>query len=212
MPGTLHPLLATPAPLPESDYSIAMGKPADLLRRRPDIVEAETEVARCAALLGVARKDFLPTLSLSGSIGTSAHNIKDLFTGDSFNYEIAPTLSWTIFDGLARNYKTAEARLQMESAIDSYNLAVLTAVQEVDTYTNQYAASLKTVDLDREVVDQCKRALDLSIDLYKQGLNPFSDVADAQMSYLANVNDLLTAKAKALTTAVSIYEALGGGY
>ncbi len=100
----------------------------------------------------------------------------------------------------------------MESAIDSYNLAVLTAVQEVDTYTNQYAASLKTVDLDREVVDQCKRALDLSIDLYKQGLNPFSDVADAQMSYLANVNDLLTAKAKALTTAVSIYEALGGGY
>lgn len=212
MPERIRPLLVEPGELPHNDYGLAMGVPADLLRRRPDIIEAEAQVAANAALLGVAKKDFLPTLSLSGSVGTSAHNIGDLFSKESFTYEIAPTLSWTIFDGLARNYKTAEAKLQMESAIDSYNLAVLTAVQEVDTYIAQYISSLQTVDLEKEVVDQCKKSLDLSIDLYKQGLNPFSDVADAQMSYLANMNSLLTARAKTLSTAVSVYEALGGGY
>ncbi len=212
MPGKLHPLLETPAPLPDCNVSPALGVPADLLRRRPDIMEAEAEVAQYAAQLGVAKKDFLPTLSIAGSIGTSARNAGDLFSNRSLTYEIAPTLSWTIFDGLARNYKTAEARLQMESAIDNYNLAVLTAVQEVETYTSKYIASLKTVALDGEVVAQCKKSLDLSIDLYKQGLTPFSDVADAQMNYLSNMNNLLTAKAKALTNIISVYEALGGGF
>ena len=73
-------------------------------------------------------------------------------------------------------------------------------------------AQLKTVGLENEVVVQCKKSLDLSIDLYKQGINPFSDVADAQMNYLANMNNLLTAKAKALTSLISVYEALGGGF
>lgn len=212
MPQQLRPWLSTPAELPESGFGPAFGVPADLLRRRPDIVEAEAEVAQYAAQLGVAKKDFLPTLSISGSIGTSARNAGDLFTKESLTYEIAPTLSWTIFDGLARNYRTAEAKLQMESAIDNYNLAVLTAVQEVETYTSQYVAQLKTVGLENEVVVQCKKSLDLSIDLYKQGINPFSDVADAQMNYLANMNNLLTAKAKALSSLISVYQALGGGF
>lgn len=212
MPNRLHPLLDTTGDLPHLDDLLAVGVPADLLRRRPDIVEAEAEVAQYAAQLGVAKKDFLPTLTISGSIGTSAMNIGDLFSKESLTYSVSPGLSWTIFDGLARNYRTAEAKLQMESAIDNYNLTVLTAVQEVDNYTSQYVTSLQTVDLEQVVVDQCKKSLDLSIDLYKQGLNPFSDVADAQMSYLANMNNLLTARAKTLSTAISIYEALGGGF
>lgn len=212
MPGALNNMLDRPRELPEVNYSIATGVPADLLRRRPDIVEAEAEVAQYAALLGVAKKDFLPTLSLSGSVGTSADKLGNLFSKSSLEYEIAPTLSWTIFDGLARNYKTAEARLQMENAIDNYNLTVLTAVQEVDTYLSQLNAAIKTIGLDHEVVNQCKKAVELSLDLYKQGLNPFSDVADSQMSYLENVNNLLTARTQALTTLISIYEALGGGF
>lgn len=205
-------LLAVPADLPTLDYSIAMGVPADLLRRRPDIVAAEAEVAEYAALLGVAKKDFLPSLTINGSIGTSAHNAGDLFSSPSLTYEIAPTLSWTIFDGLARNAQTAEARLQLENAIDNYNLTVLTALQEVDTYTSQLTTTLHAIELDSDVVDECENALTLSVDLYKQGLTDFSNVADAEMSYLTYVNELLSAKAQALATAVSIYEALGGGY
>lgn len=190
----------------------ATGVPADLLRRRPDIAEAEHTVAAYAAALGVAKKDFLPTLSLSGSVGTTAHSADDLFSGRSITYSIAPTLSWTLFDGMARSAAAESARQQMLSAIDSYNSTVLTAVQEADnaivTYNNarQYIATIE------QVVEQAQKSFDLSIDLYKQGLTAFINVTNAQIGYLQYSNELAAARGQALAAAVNLYEALGGGW
>lgn len=200
------------SPMPDYRQTVAAGVPSDLLRRRPDIVEAEFQLAQYAANVGVAKKDFLPVLSLAGSIGTSAHEIGGMFGEHSFTYSVAPQLSWTIFDGLARNYRTAEAKLQLEAAIDDYNLTVLNAVKEVDNALIEYNATLEAIELQSKVVDESKKSLDLSVDLYKSGLTAFSNVVDGQMNWLESQNTLVQLQGKALSTLVSIYQALGGGW
>ncbi len=211
-PEDIYDWLSVPAQIPKVEYGANLGVPADLLRRRPDIVQAEYQLAEYAAQVGMAKKDFLPTLSLSGSIGTQAHNAKNLFGDHSMYWEVNPTLSWTLFDGLARNYKTAEAKAALEAAVDSYNYTVMNAVIEVSNATTTFKSTMETINLTEEVIEQSKQSLDLSIELYKKGLSPFSNVVDAQISYLTNQDSKITAQGKALTAVVNLYEALGGGW
>ena len=211
-PEELYPKLDVAAPLPDYNQIVPVGIPAELLRRRPDIVQAEYELAGYAAALGIAKKEFLPTLSISGSIGTSAHRPGSLFKSESLTYSIAPTLSWTIFDGMARKYNAAIARQQMEIGIDNYNLAVMTAVQEVDDAISAYVSTLKNIDVLEEVITHSDKSLELSLDLYKRGLNPFNDVVTAQLNVLENQNSIIVSKGNALAALVNLYEALGGGW
>lgn len=211
-PGALTPLLSKPQDMPPYRQTLAVGVPADLLRRRPDIVEAEMQLAEYAAMVGVAKKDFLPTLSLTGSIGTSAHNADHLFGSHSMSYSIAPQLSWTIFDGLARNYRTAEAKLQLEAAMDEYNLTVMNAVGEVDNALIGYYSTLNSIDLQQKVVEQSEKSMNLAFDLYKEGLSSFTDVMNGQISWLSNQNTLVQLQGQALTSLIEIYQSLGGGW
>ena len=211
-PDDIYSWLSAPAPMPAVVYGAHLGVPADLLRRRPDIVQSEYQLAQYAAQVGIARKDFLPTLSISGSIGTQAHNAKNLFGDHSMYWEVAPTLSWTLFDGLARNYRTAEAKAQLEGAIDSYNYTVMNAVIEVYNATTTFKSTMKTIELTDEVIKQSKESLDLAIERYKKGLSPFNNVVDAQISYLTNQDSRISAQGKALIAVVNLYEALGGGW
>lgn len=199
-------------PLPDYHQIVSIGMPVELLRRRPDIVEAEYALAADAAALGIAKKDFLPTLSLQGRIGTQAHEIGDMFTKESFGYSIAPTLSWTIFDGLSRKAAVASAKEQMLASIDNYNLTVLTAVQEVGSAMEAYTNDLRYIDYLNKVVDSARESLTLSVDLYKQGLSPFINVSDAQIALLQYSNQLVSARGQALADLVTLYQALGGGW
>lgn len=169
------------------------------MRRRPDIVEAEFQLAQYAAQLGIAKKDFLPTLSLNASIGTASHDAGDLFKKQTFTYTLAPTLSWTVFDGLARRANVISAREQMEIGIDNYNFTVMNAVEEVDNAILSYTATLQNISILNDVIDNSRQSLDLSLDLYKKGLNPFTDVVTAQLNYLAYQNSIIESKGKALT-------------
>ncbi|MDE5869886.1 MAG: efflux transporter outer membrane subunit, partial [Muribaculaceae bacterium] len=204
--------LLVPGELPHDMGMPSLGVPADLLRRRPDIVEAEAQLAQYAAMIGVAKSDFLPVLSLDGSFGTSARKLTDMFGKHSLDYSIAPTLSWTVFDGLARNYKVAEAKIQLEEASDNYNLTVMNAVEEVENAIARYNSSLQEIDCLKNLIEQSRKSLELSLDLYKQGLTAFSNVVDAQQSFLENQNSLVSARGDALTQLVNLYQALGGGF
>lgn len=196
----------------QPDYMclINSGVPMDLLRRRPDIIAAEKELAVYAAQIGIAKKDFLPTLSLQGSIGVASHEFNDLFKKNSLNYSIAPTLSWTVFDGFSRKYALAEAKTQMEIGISNYNQTVLTAVQEVDNAMVSYKSALETIECQQEVLEQSKESFNLAIEQYKEGLAAFTNVVDAQMSWLEYSNSLVAAKGSALTSLIQLYQALGG--
>lgn len=211
-PDEIFAWLSEPAPMPKVVYGAQLGVPADLLRRRPDIVQAEYQLAQYAAQVGIAKKDFLPTLSIAGSVGTQAHNAKNLFGEHSMYWEVNPTLSWTLFDGLARNYRTAEAKAQLEAAIDSYNYTVMNAVIEVYNATSTFKSTMETITLTGDVIEQSKQSLDLAMERYKKGLSPLNNVVDAQISYLTNQDSQITAQGKALTAVVNLYEALGGGW
>lgn len=211
-PRDINDLLEPTSPLPDHRQIVPVGVPAELLRRRPDIVEAEYELASYAAALGIAKRDFLPTLSLNGSIGTGAHSAGDLFSRNSLTYSIEPTLTWTIFDGMSRRANMASARQQMEIGIESYNNTVMTAVEEVDNAITTYAGTLRNLDILDDVVTQSRKSLDLSLDLYKRGLSPFNNVVTAQMNLLEYQNSVVTASGNALTALITLYEALGGGW
>lgn len=211
-PEDVSAWLSVPAPMPDVVYGANLGVPADLLRRRPDIVQAEFQLAQYAAQVGIAKKDFLPSLSLSGSIGTQSHKADHLFGTHSMYWEINPSLSWTLFDGLARNYRSAEAKAQLEAAVEAYNYTVMNAVTEVFNATTTFKSTMETIRLTDEVIEHSKQSLDYAIDLYKKGLSPFNNVVDAQISYLTNQDSQITAQGKALTAVVNLYEALGGGW
>ncbi len=209
-PDKIKEVLAPSRDLPNAFRMVKIGVPADLIRRRPDILQAEYELAGYAAAVGIAKKDFLPTLSLNGSVGTSAHKIDDLFSKNSFTYSIAPQLSWTIFEGLARNHRVAAAKEQMLAGIDNYNITVMNAVIETENALSTYDSSLRQIALYRKVLKESEESFTLAVDRYKKGLSSFTDVMNAQISMLDYENTLLETRASALTSLVKIYAAVAG--
>ena len=190
----------------------SVGKPADLLRRRPDIAEAEQQIALTASELGIAKKDYLPSLSINASIGTSSHNINKLFGDHSLSYQVAPTLTWTLFEGFARKANVAEKRAQMEAQIDDYNNSVMTALQEVNNSIINYNCSREELALYDTVLATSRDMVMLSVDRYKLGIVDFSDVASAQVTYLNYQMSLLTSRNNCFNNLVALYKALGGGW
>ncbi|MDE6269803.1 MAG: TolC family protein, partial [Muribaculaceae bacterium] len=145
-------------------------------------------------------------------IGTSASRPDGMFKDGTMTWSVAPTLSWTIFDGLSRSAAVASARDEMEAQIANYNATIQNAYSEVENAVTSYTNSLKSIELFRKVVEESHESLLLSVDLYTQGLTPFSNVVDAQMNYLTYTNSLVDARGQALEALVNLYRALGGGY
>lgn len=211
-PEKMAATLAKPAPIPLYEQNVAVGLPLDLIRRRPDVIAAEYQLAAAARAVGIAKKDFLPTLSITGSIGTVAHKADKLFSHESFTYTIAPQLSWTLFDGFARSASVAAAREEMEASISQYNESVLTAVEEVDNAMSNYSSCLREAGLMGNVLEHAQKSFELSFDLYRSGLTSFTTLSDSQIAYLQYANSLVAARGNAILALVNLYEALGGGW
>ncbi len=197
-------------PIPSHYNLAATGAPIEVIRNRPDVVQAERSIDVAAAGLGIAHSAYLPSLSVSASAGTQAHRFGDLFSRQSIGYTIAPTLSWTLFDGLARHAASVEAREAMRLEVDNYNLTVQTAIEEVNNAMARYSATLKYIDSIEKVVDNSSEAVRLSLDQYKQGLCDFYNVVEAQLTYLTYQNSLAAGRGQALTSLIDLYKALGG--
>lgn len=207
-PSEMHKMLDTPAPQPDADWTLDIDVSPENLRNRPDVKEAEYTVEQMGAALGLARKDWLPSLSLTASVGTSAWHVKDLFKGDSFTYSIAPQLSWTVFDGLARDAKIASAREDMMAAVDNYNLTLMTAVQEAENALVTYRQALKYEKEIATVLENAQLAYNLALDRYRQGLDAFINVSDAQITLLEYANQMVTARGNVLSAIISLEKSL----
>ena len=211
-PQEIRPVLETTGTLPDYMEPIGVGMPVDLLLRRPDVRSAERSVNAQAALLGASKSDWLPKIFLKGSFGYAARDLNDLVKSKSMTYEIAPSLSWTIFSGGQLVNATRLAKAQLDESINQFNQTVLTAVQETDNAMNSYRNSIKQIVALREVRNQGVETLKLSLELYKQGLSPFQNVLDAQRSLLSYENQLVQAQGSSLLQLINLYKALGGGW
>ena len=210
-PSALDALLA-PQPLPTPPPPGEAPDPEALLRRRPDIVAAEKQLAATAAQIGIAKKDFLPTLSFTGEVGTQNRSLNHLFTNSSYFFSLYPTLSWTIFEGMARNVKLAQARLNMEIEIDNYNSTVMTAVAEVNNAFVSWQSLCDQLIYQEILLKDARKQLELQTDRYTQGLASFGDISGAQATVLTYENSLVSIQASQLAALVTLYTALGGGY
>lgn len=198
--------------LPDYIEAVGVGIPAQLLLRRPDVRVAEYNINTQAALLGAAKKEWFPTFLLNGSFGYSSNKLKNQFEKTSMTWEIAPSMTWTIFSGGARANRIVQQRALLDQTINQFNSTILTAVQEVDNAMNMYKNSIKQIAACRQMVFYGKEAFLLSLDLYKQGLSEFQNVLDAQRSLLTYENALVQARAYSLKSLILLYQALGGGW
>jgi outer membrane protein TolC len=199
-------------PLPNIPSWVAVGIPADLLRRRPDIRSAERQVAAQSAQIGVAEADLYPALFINGTIGYEAQTLSKLFESRSFFGTITPTFRWNIlnYGRIANNVRLQEARTQ--ELIATYQNDVLIAAQQVQTALRAFLRSgEQTEDLARSV-KAAVAASDVGVRQYKAGTVPFNTVFNLEITQVQQQDNLAVARGNIALNLISVYRALGGGW
>jgi outer membrane protein, multidrug efflux system len=211
-PSALEAELDTPAPIPYGPVHIPAGLPSELLRRRPDIREAERQLAASNAEIGVAISQLYPQVSITGSLGFESSQFHQLFNLYSRYFSIGPSVTWPIF-----NAGQIEYNVQVESSLErqafiNYESTVLTGFQEVEDSLIAYAKEQdRRAELqDAVVADQ--KAVDLTQSLYKEGLDTFLDVLTTQQTLLTAQETLVSSEQSVSTDLITLYKALGGGW
>jgi outer membrane protein, multidrug efflux system len=211
-PGDLLDELSKPGPVPLTPPQVPVGLPSELLRRRPDVRQAEAQLHAATAQIGVAKADYFPQFSLTGSINYQNDLVRTLFAGSSRFWSVGPSVTWNIFQGGAIS---ANVRLQRElttQAFLTYRKTILTALQDVETALVAFDKEWDHRKALNEAVVQNRKAVDLSNQLYAQGTIDFLTVLDAERSLYASETALSQSKESISTDLVALYKALGGGW
>lgn len=211
-PGEVDPILADVRPIPSPPAEIAVGIPANLLRRRPDIRRAEREIAAQTARIGAAVGELYPKFSILGGFSLSAQDFGRLFDEDALGANIGPQMQWNIlsFGRLRCNVYLQEWR-QRQDAL-RYERAVLTAAEEVDNALVSYAREKDRRAHLANQVDANRRAVFLSQQRYLGGDVDFQRVLDSQRSLLTAEDQLASSEATVASSLIRLYRALGGGW
>jgi len=203
--------------IPTAPAEVAVGMPAEILRRRPDVRRAELQAASQSALIGVAQAELYPSFSLFGSFGlasssTGSSDFGDLVQSDSFTSTIGPSFSWPIlnYGRIKNNVRVQDARYQQ--SIINYKNTVLFAVREVeDAMVSFLKAREQAGDLQTSV-DASNRSVEISLIQYRDGVTNYTRVLNSQ-EFLVQQQDSLTAiRGDVARSLIAMYKALGGGW
>ncbi|MFO8083864.1 MAG: efflux transporter outer membrane subunit [Desulfobacterales bacterium] len=211
-PGELAQELDERKPIPALPVTVAVGIPAETLRRRPDIRRTERFLAAQTARIGVATADLYPRFRLFGSIGLESINNEDFFDWDSRFWSIGPSASWRIFDAGAIRQNIEVQTARQEQALIEYQVTVLDALEEVENALVTYANEQRRRDSLAKAVQAAQRAELLARDRYKAGLVGFFNVLDTQRSLLLLQDELSQSDGAVISNLVRLYKALGGGW
>ena len=211
-PGALRAELEDTKPVPPTPPVVPVGIPSDLARRRPDIREAEATLHQATAEIGVAKADFYPTITLSGSGSLQALQFSKLGNWGSRQFSFGPSMSLPIFEGGRLKATLNLRKEQQQEAAVNYQRTVLSAWHEIDNSLTQYSSQQERHDqLAAEVADN-QKALHLAQVQYAAGTDSFLQVLDAERRLLSSQQDLTDNTTQISTTLVSLYKALGGGW
>jgi len=211
-PRALQSELETAEPVPPTPAVIPIGLPSELLRRRPDIVEAEANLHVATANIGVAVANFFPSFDLLGLFDIQSTQTQDLFTLASRTYLLGGMVSVPIFQGGKLVDTLHLRREQQKEAVIAYDKAVLSAFSDVDNALTDYEKEQQRRALLREAVVANEHALDLAQQRYTQGIATYIDVLNAQQSVLSTQSSYQNSTAAVSTDLVALYLALGGGW
>ena len=220
--GAITSLLGTSTDIPSPPAQVAVGLPADMLRRRPDVRSAELAAVSQCARIGVAKADLYPRFTLFGTIGTQTtsgagglsgnSSFTDLFGPGSFFYAFTPQVVWPIlnYGRIENNVRIQDARFQQ--LLVDYQSTVLRAAQEVEDGITAFLHAQEAAAFARKASTAAARSVELASIQYREGAVDFQRVLDAQRSLLQEQNSLVTARASIATNLIATFKALGGGW
>jgi NodT family efflux transporter outer membrane factor (OMF) lipoprotein len=211
-PGAVEPLLLGPKKIPSASPRVAVGLPAELLRRRPDVRAAEMRAAAESARIGVAEAELYPHFYLFGDIGVQASDAAKLFMPGSMFLTAGPSFRWSIlnYGRIASAVRAQDARFQQ--ALVGYEDTVIRAAREVeDALIGFLKAQQRAGNLQRSVA-AARRAVELSFIQYKEGAENFVRVLDAQTRLLDEQERLAETRGAIAANLIGVYRGLGGGW
>jgi NodT family efflux transporter outer membrane factor (OMF) lipoprotein len=211
-PGALRDELDETKPVPPTPPVVPLGIPSDLARRRPDIREAEATLHQATAEIGVAKADFYPSITLSGSGSLQSLQFSQLGNWASRQFAIGPSISLPIFEGGRLKATLNLRKEQQQEAAINYQKVVLSAWHDIDNALTDYAAQQLRQDQLQATVMYDQKALKLAQAQYTAGTDSFLQVLDAERRLLSAQQDLIDNTTGISTTLVSLYKALGGGW
>ncbi len=211
-PGGVEALLGGPERIPTAPKGIAVGLPAELLRRRPDIRAAELNAAAASARIGVAKSDFYPRFFLFGEIGAQSSEGSNIFASGSLIYTVGPGFRWSIlnYGRIANNVRTQDARFQQ--TLVTYENTVLTAAKEVEDALIGFLKAQESEVILRRAVAAAQRSVSLALTQYQEGAESYQRVIDTERSLLQERNRLAESRSSIATSLIAVNKALGGGW
>jgi outer membrane protein, multidrug efflux system len=203
---------ATALPVFPAAPQIPAGIPSELLERRPDVRQSEQQLIAANANIGVAKAQFFPSLSLTGSLGRVSDTLHGLTQGGGEQHALAVTVNQPIFQGgaLLANYRAAEALAQQ--ALLSYRRTILIALQQVADDLVAYDRYGVEAETNRQLVESAKESLRLVQLRFRSGVDAYVDVLVAQQTLLSAELNLNASETNQRVSVIQLYQALGGGW
>ncbi len=211
-PSDLQVILGGTGVIPRAPETAAVGIPADLLRRRPDVRAAEMAAAAQSAGIGISKADLYPHFVVAGSLGVAAENFSDQFKSGSSTGFITPFVRWDIFNygRIKNNVRVQDARFEQLAV--TYQNAVLNAAREVQDGLLGFLRTREQVGYLTDAVAASERATKLALEQYRQGAVDYTRVLNTQTSLLQGQDALTATRGEVVSNLVSVYKALGGGW
>ncbi len=216
-PGNLKEILTGSAGIPVPPPQVAIGIPADLLRRRPDVRRAEYQAMAQGAQIGVAKADLYPAFSLTGtfsfiSTDLGRSTLSDMLNWHSRNIVAGPAFTWNLFNygRFANNVRLQDAKFQ--ELLIAYQNAVLQAQQNVEDGLVAFLRSQERAEMLAQSTDASRQALDLAVEQYRGGITDFTTVITSEQSLLNAQDTFVSNLGSVATNLVAIYRGLGGGW
>jgi outer membrane protein TolC len=203
--------------LPAVPETVAIGIPADMLRRRPDVRQAEYLAMAQNAQIGLAKADLYPSFSLTGSIGVSSNTLGDsdfgdLFSSDALTWSVGPSFVWPFlnYGRIKNNVRVQDARLQQ--ALVNYRETVLQAAREAEDAMAGFIGTRKQHEILVDTVVSAIRSNELSTLRYSEGFSDYERVLNAQQALFQQQQRYITNQADIVRNVIALYKALGGGW
>lgn len=186
--------------------------PSELLQRRPDIASAERAVAAANARIGIARAAYFPSLSLSASGGSSATRLADLFSASHVLWSLGLSVAQTLFDGGALNAALKNSEANRDAAIATYRQTVLTAFQSVEDLLATRRALTEQLAQREQAAAAASQSEQQVLNRYRAGQVSYTEVVSAQSTAASARRSLVQLQSSRQLNAVSLIQALGGGW
>jgi NodT family efflux transporter outer membrane factor (OMF) lipoprotein len=204
--------LATPQLIPAMPAPAAPGVPIDLLKRRPDVQEAERELAAATARIGVATANLFPDVTVSAAIGSQSQGWGTSPSVSKHIWAFGPGAVWPLLDFGALDAAVEVADYAAQASLANYRKTILTAVQQVDSSLDAYDAQQYRMEKLSDAMVAGQRAVDLATARYNRGLTDFLNVVDAERQFYDLQEEYAEAQVSQGEQFVQLYKSLGGGW